>query len=153
MFVNDLFKEQKEFDEKLRINPELTEYKIKARKNLELHVKLSDLANATQCFAYTEDVLPSINDTTIFSKYLDCLKQVLSIGITNHYDNLNELFAQPTEDCLSDQFLNLYIDINDLIISRSEDHFKTLFEDLLTLGSTLGFSEDKIKGGLEKTFN
>ena len=31
MFVNDLFKEQKEFDEKLRINPELTEYKIKAR--------------------------------------------------------------------------------------------------------------------------
>ncbi|MGL4571617.1 MAG: dUTP diphosphatase [Clostridium sp.] len=153
MFVSNLFKEQKELDKKLCINPDLTEYKIKARKNLELHVKLSDLANETHCFAYTQDVLPSVNNTTIFSKYLDCLKQVLSIGVTNQYDNLSDFFAQPTEDCLSDQFLNLYIDINDLIISRSEDHFKTLFEDLLTLGNTLGFSDGEIQNGLEKTFN
>ena len=48
------------------------------------------------------------------------------------------------EDCLSDQFLNLYIDINDLIISPSEDHFLTLLEDTLILGVSLGYSEAEI---------
>ncbi len=77
------------------------------------------------------------------------MQQVLSVGITNEYDNVTEISMQPTEYCLSDQFLNLYIDINDLIISRSEDHFETLFEDLLSLGNTLGFSEQEITEGFQ----
>nr|WP_321835564.1 dUTP diphosphatase [Clostridium butyricum] len=56
----------------------------------------------------------------------------------------------PNDYCLSDQFLNLYIDINDLIASPSMDHYQTLFEDLLSLGLTLGFSEDEISGQFEK---
>ena len=30
------------------------------------------------------------------------------------------------------------------------DHYQTLFEDLLSLGLTLGFSEDEISGQFEK---
>lgn len=145
MFIADLFKIQKSLDEKLCINPELSEYKVKARKNLELHVKISDLANETNCFSYiTNGVLPEVNNDIIFSKYLSCLHQILSVGITNGYENIEEISIQPNEYCLSDQFLNLYIDINDLIISRSEDHFKTLFEDFINLGKSLGFSENSI---------
>ncbi|NRV84845.1 dimeric dUTPase (all-alpha-NTP-PPase superfamily) [Clostridium beijerinckii] len=51
----------------------------------------------------------------------------------------------PNDYCLSDQFLNLYIDINDLIAFPSIDHYLTLFEDLLSLGLTLGFSESQIQ--------
>ncbi|MFR3522834.1 MAG: dUTP diphosphatase, partial [Clostridia bacterium] len=51
---------------------------------------------------------------------------------------------RPNDYCLSDQFLNLYIDINDLIISPSTDHFFTLLEDSLSLGVTLGYSEEEI---------
>lgn len=149
MFVSNLFKIQKELDSKVVINPELDEYKIKARKNLELHVKISDLANETNCFDYKENKDSNFNKETIFKKYLICLQQVLSVGITNEYDNVTEISMQPTEYCLSDQFLNLYIDINDLIISRSEDHFETLFEDLLSLGNTLGFSEQEITEGFQ----
>ncbi len=144
MFVSNLFKVQKELDKKLNINPELDEYKIKARQNLELHIKISDLANETNCFAYTTDTKENIDDNVILSKYVQCLKQVLSVGITNGYDRVDEISIQSNEYCLSDQFLNLYIDINDLIISRSEDHFETLFEDLLSLGYALGFSEQQI---------
>ena len=144
MFISNLFKIQKELDEKLCINPDLDEYKIKARKNLELHIKVSDLANETNCYAYTKNTDIIDNYDIILSKYVDCLKQVLSVGITNGYDNVREISIQPNEYCLSDQFLNLYIDINDLIISRSEDHFKTLFEDFLSIGYTLGFSEQQI---------
>ena len=75
---------------------------------------------------------------------MQCLKQVLTIGINNGYNTLEEVSINHNEYCLSDQFLNLYIDINDLIISRSEDHFETLFEDLLSIGNTLGLSEEEI---------
>ncbi|MDQ0151267.1 dUTP diphosphatase [Eubacterium multiforme] len=151
MFVSNLFKMQKKLDEKLCINPDLDEYKIKARKNLELHIKVSDLANETNCYEYTKNMNNIVNCDVILSKYVDCLKQVLSVGITNGYDNVREISIQPNEYCLSDQFLNLYIDINDLIISRSEDHFKTLFEDFLSIGYTLGFSEQQILDSFENT--
>lgn len=153
MFISNLFKIQKELDKKLNINPELDEYKIKARQNLELHIKVSDLANETNCFAYTTDRKENTDNTVVLSKYVQCLKQVLSVGITNGYDEVDEITIQPNEYCLSDQFLNLYIDINDLIISRSEDHFETLFEDLLSLGSTLGFSEQQIIQEFNKLSN
>lgn len=153
MFISNLFKVQKELDKKLNINPELDEYKIKARQNLELHIKVSDLANETNCFAYTTDRKEKTDNTIVLSKYVQCLKQVLSVGITNGYDEVDEITIQPNEYCLSDQFLNLYIDINDLIISRSEDHFETLFEDLLSLGSTLGFSEQQIIQEFNKLSN
>lgn len=144
MFISNLFELQRENDKKLNINPELDEYKIRARQNLELHVKVSDLASETNCFAYTTDVKSNFDKDVILLKFVKCLKQVLTIGINNGYDILKEVSINHNEYCLSDQFLNLYIDINDLIISRSEDHFETLLEDLLSIGDTLGLSEQEI---------
>ena len=54
---------------------------------------------------------------------------------------------KPNDYCLSDQFLNLFIDLNDLIISPSEDHYITLIEDFISLGITLGYSDSKISNG------
>ena len=144
MFISDLFKLQEENYKKLNINPELDEYKIRARQTLELHVKVSDLASETNCFAYTTDVKNNFNKDVILLKFVQCLKQVLTIGINNGYNTLEKVSINHNEYCLSDQFLNLYIDINDLIISRSEDHFETLLEDLLSIGDTLGLSEEEI---------
>ena len=144
MFISDLFKLQEENYKKLNINPELDEYKTRARQNLELHVKVSDLASKTNCFAYTTDVKNDFDQDVILLKFVQCLKQVLTIGINNGYNTLEEVSINHNEYCLSDQFLNLYIDINDLIISRSEDHFETLLEDLLSIGNTLGLSEEEI---------
>ena len=59
--------------------------------------------------------------------------------------NVSKLIVKPNDYCLSDQFLNLFIDLNDLIISPSEDHYITLVEDFISLGITLGYSESKIK--------
>ncbi|MCR6516183.1 MAG: dUTP diphosphatase [Clostridium sp.] len=144
MFICDLFKIQEDMDKKLSIDGSLDDYKLRARKNLELHVKVSELANVTRCYNYLNDNNLTIDTDAVFDKYLDCIHQVISVGITNGYTSIDDIAVQPTEYCLSDQFLNLYIDINDLIISRSRDHFETLLEDLLSLGNTLGFSKDKI---------
>lgn len=153
MFISNLFKLQEKEYKKLNINPNLDEYKIRARQNLELHVKVSDLASETNCFAYTTDANCDFDKDVILLKFVQCLKQVLTIGVNNGYDTLEEVSVNHNEYCLSDQFLNLYIDINDLIISRSEDHFETLLEDLLSIGDTLGLSEQEITKKFEELSN
>ena len=52
------------------------------------------------------------------------------------------------KDCLEEiERVNSYeptIDLNDLIISPSEDHYLTLVEDFVSLGITLGYSKTQI---------
>ncbi|MGL4847360.1 MAG: dUTP diphosphatase [Clostridium sp.] len=145
MLVCDLFKVQKEIEEKISINQDLDSYKLRARKNLALHIHVSDLANETKCYTYLNDDDLEIDEAIILKKYISCFQLMLSIGLDNKYDcNLKNFAMVPSDYCLSDQFLNLYIDINDLIISKSEDHFETLCEDFLAIGLKLGFDENKI---------
>ena len=145
MLICDLFNIQRNIDSNISINENLNNYKITARKNLELHIKISDLANETKCYTYTNDSDLEIDEDIVLRKYISCFQQILSIGIDNKYDQvLEKIYVAPSDYCLSDQFLNLYIDINDLIISKSEDHFETLCEDFLSIGLQLGFEENKI---------
>ncbi|MDZ7542613.1 dUTPase, partial [Clostridium perfringens] len=123
----------------------LSEYKIWARKHLELHTKLSSLADETKFYKYWIDNDNPINKSVLFEKYLECFDHIFNIGIDRHYDHIKEVVIKPNDYCLSDQFLNLFIDLNDLIISPSDDHYMTLIEDFISLGITLGYSESKIK--------
>ena len=144
MNIISLFEIKREQNKKVVIDTNLNQYKLSARKHLELHIKLSSLADQTKCYKYWVDEDCEIDKNTIFEKYLDFLSQVLIIGIDSNYTDIEEIKVLPNDYCLSDQFLNLYIDINDLIISPSKDHYKTLLEDFISLGVTLGYSENKI---------
>lgn len=144
MNIISLFEIKREQNKKVVIDNNLNQYKLSARKHLELHIKLSSLADQTKCYKYWVDDDCEIDKDTIFEKYLDFLSQVLIIGIDSNYTDITEIKVLPNDYCLSDQFLNLYIDINDLIISPSKDHYKTLLEDFISLGVTLGYSENKI---------
>lgn len=145
MDITSFFKLQKEKNKKVIIDSNLSEYKIWARKHLELHTKLSYLADETKCYKYWISEDQPINMSILFEKYLDCFAHIINLGIDRHYDNIEEVLIKPNDYCLSDQFLNLFIDLNDLIISPSEDHYITLVEDFISLGITLGYSESKIK--------
>ncbi|WP_297638540.1 dUTP diphosphatase [uncultured Clostridium sp.] len=146
MLISDLFQIQKNIDTTVSINEDLSDYKLTARKSLSLHIKISDLANETKCCAYTNDSDAIKDETSVLRKYVSCFQQILSIGNDNEYSiSLESVDAIASDYCLSDQFLNLYIDINDLIISKSEDHFVTLCEDFLSIGLKLGYNENKIR--------
>lgn len=149
MNIQPLFKVQKKYSDSLPINDELTSHKLQVRKNLEFEITLGSLANETNCFNYLKKKIAPINLNSVFNKYINCLSLALSLGIDHKYTDLIAVSMNPNDYCLSDQFLNLYIDINDLIASPSMDHYLTLFEDLLSLGLTLGFSESQI----QNTFN
>lgn len=144
MKIQPLFELQKQYNSQLVINDELSLYKLHARKNLEFEVQLGDLANETRCFNYLKTETEPIDIAVISKKYISCISKILTLGLDNNYDDLTDVLLVPNDYCLSDQFLNLYIDINDLIASPSRDHYLTLFQDFLSLGLTMGFSEDKI---------
>lgn len=150
MNVQPMFEIQKKFNDTLSINTELDSYKLRARKNLQFQIALGELANETICFNYLLKTTRTINMDKIFSKFIVCISQVLTLGIDHNYNYITSVEMIPNDYCLSDQFLNLYIDINDLIASPSMDHYQTLFEDLLSLGLTLGFSEEEISCQFEK---
>lgn len=153
MNIQSMFDIQKNFNDTLSINENLDSYKLRARKNLEFVINLSDLANETTCFNYLAHNAKTIDVDKVFDKYITCISQALSLGIDHNYDDLLEIPMNPNDYCLSDQFLNLYIDINDLIASPSLDHYITLFEDLLSLGLTFGFSEAQIKTKFKHEMN
>lgn len=146
MNIENLFEIQRTIDNNIIFDPSLSKYKVVARQNLELHIKMSDLANETKCYKYWIGDDPILNNDAIFDKYIICLQDILSLGLNNGYYDINdiEIELEESEYCLSDQFLNLYVDINDQVISPSKDHFLTLLEDFLNLSITLGFSIEKI---------
>lgn len=146
MNIKALFEAQNEKNKKIIIDNSLSEYKIWARRHLELHTKISYLADETNCYKYwISEEKDGLNKSVIFEKYLSCFSYIISFGIDRKYDTIEEVKIKPNDYCLSDQFLNLFIDLNDLIISPSEDHYVTLIEDFLSLGITLGYSENTIK--------
>ncbi|WP_066889247.1 dUTP diphosphatase [Clostridium nigeriense] len=145
MEINSFFEKQRERNTQLNIDNTLSEYKIWARKHLELHTKISHLADETKCYKYWIGEDEELNKSVLFEKYLDCFSNIITIGIDRKYDSVEEIPIKPNDYCLSDQFLNLFIDLNDLIISPSEDHYITLVEDFISLGITLGYSETQIK--------
>lgn len=153
MDIANFFPNQKEIDSKIIIDKSLTEYKVLARKNLQLQIKLGQLADETKCYKYWigEDTICDSN--SIFEKYILCFRQILSIGLDKNYSDVTNIVVTPSEFCLSDQFINLYIDINDLMISPSKDHFVTILEDFLSLGVSLGFTESQITEGFHTIGN
>jgi dimeric dUTPase (all-alpha-NTP-PPase superfamily) len=141
MHIANLFKIQENACNDLVIDTTLSEYKILARKHLQLHIAMSDLANETNCYKYWTNNHKVLDDNMIFNKYITCFRHLISLGLYNKYNDVEDIDIELSDYCLSDQFLNLYIDINDLMISPSKDHFITLTEDFLSLGISLGFTE------------
>lgn len=150
MNLDKLFSHQSNINAQLSVDKSLNEYKVTSRKHLALHVKLSDLADETKCFKYWTEKDPKISKQIVLEKYINCLGHILTIGIDKNYVTLDSISINPNDYCLSDQFLNLFIDLNDLIISPSIDHYQTLLEDFISLGISLGFSTNQIE---ERFFN
>lgn len=144
MNIMPMFELNKKINSSIKINPELNAYRLRVRKLLEFEISLGELANETNCYDYSTSIETATDSDLILEKYLNCLSKLITLGIDHNYNDIDNINLLDNDTCLSDQFLNLYIDINDLIVSPCKDHYKTLFEDLLTVGNCLGFSEDFI---------
>ncbi|MDT8718678.1 dUTP diphosphatase [Clostridium sp. 19966] len=143
MNFEKLFDLQHELDGKISVQYDPDSRSLRQDRLLALHVKIAELANETKCFKYWSDQKVSPLQK-ILDKYTDCIYFLLSMGSERGL-TFDELTAKKVEYSLTDQFLNLYIDLNDFIVCSSEDQYLTLFEDFLSLGLSLGFSEKDIE--------
>lgn len=144
MYFKKLFDMQETLDNRIIQNHNLCNESLFSKKILALNVEIGELANETRCFKYWSNKKPSPKEV-ILEEYIDCLHFILSIGIEKHFTDTDNIEAKTSEYKLSDQFCNLYIDVNDFIVCSSKDHYLTLFEDFLTLGRSLRFSDEEIQ--------
>ncbi|MEQ8155510.1 MAG: dUTP diphosphatase [Clostridiaceae bacterium] len=146
MNLQKFFNAQQEVNSRFTVDEKLSESKLTARRFLALHIKISELANETKCFIFWKNSKEEkIVRENVLQKYIKSLSCILNIGLDKKYCDLATIEIKPNDYCLSDQFLNIFIDLNDLIISPSKDHYKTLLEDFISIGISLGYSEHMIE--------
>lgn len=143
MNLEKLFNLQKELDSRILREHNLNGEILFSQKALALQVEVGELANETRCFKYWSKKGPSPVEN-ILEEFVDCLHFILSIGIDKNFEHI-KLTAANYCDKVTEQFLDLFIDINDFLICSSIDHYITLFEDFLSLGIKLGFTEGQIE--------
>jgi dimeric dUTPase (all-alpha-NTP-PPase superfamily) len=143
MDLKKLFDLQRELDSRISKEHHLEEESLFSQKALALQVEFGELANETRCFKYWSTKKPSPKNI-IIEEYVDCLHFILSIGLDKNFDNV-ELSRSCSINKTTDQFLDLFIDMNDFLICSSIDHYTTLFEDFLSLGLNLGFTDKEIE--------
>ena len=142
MNLDELFKLQMELDKKIVEQHALQNRSLVSEKILALQVEIGELANETRCFKYWSTKKPS-DKNVILEEYVDCIHFILSIGLEFNFTDI-AVDSVLLDTKLTDQFISIYIDLNDFMICSSKDHYSTLFEDFLSLGSSIGFSEEDI---------
>lgn len=147
MNLQNLFIMQEKLDKNIIETHNLHNKCLFSEKLLALQVELAELANETRCFKFWSNKGPSSKDV-ILEEYVDCLHFILTIGLDKgfRYSNFN-ISKEDTSLDITNQFLSIYIDINDLMICTSKDQYETLLEDFLCLGVSLGFTEKDIEEG------
>lgn len=151
MNLRKLFSLQKSLDTHMQISYDLVGKSFTTEKILALQVNIANLAAETGCYKYWE-VKSSENKNELLDKYNECLCSILSIGLDKDFSDIDDISFKPLKTDITNQFLNLSIDINDFIVCSSKDHYFTLFEDFLSLGASFNFTEDEIKYSYEKNF-
>lgn len=143
MDLKKLFHLQKDLDSQIIEEHDLENEVLFSQKSLALQVRLGNLANGTGCYKYWSSKSP-VKREIILEEYVNCLHCILSIGIDKKFDDINPSSVKFNYS-ITEQFLDLYVDINDFVICSSEDHYVTLFNDFLSLGKNLGLSELEIE--------
>lgn len=151
MNLKKLFDLQRELDFRIINQHNLNNEVLFSEKALALQVEIGELANETRCFKYWSNKGPS-EKQTILEEYVDCLHFILSIGLDKSFDNIVPQLNK-VDNKLTEQFLDLFIDVNDFLICSSKDHYITLFEDFLSIGLNLDFSETEIEEAYLKKNN
>ena len=143
MNLNKLFQMQDTLDKRIEAEHNLAGVPLLQKKTLSLQVELGELANETRCFKFWSTKKPSSADV-ILEEYVDCLHFILSIGLEKNLEDII-LISKSISSELFEQFLALYVNISDFIVCSSKDNYFTIFQNFLSLGQNLGFSEDDIE--------
>lgn len=145
MDVLQLFKLQKELDERILSEHHLESQNLLEEKTLALLVEVGELANETRCFKYWSKK-PASERSIVLEEYVDGLHFILSIGIDLGVDK-NFLFYKCTQT--SKSAVQLFLDVYTKVITFHEQasitNYIELFTSFILLGEALDFSQDDME--------
>ncbi|MFL0270058.1 dUTP diphosphatase [Candidatus Clostridium radicumherbarum] len=151
MNLQKLYDYQNKLDEEIQSKIDTQGKLLLYQKLLALQVKVGELANETKCFHYwTSRKIQSRK--RILEKYIEAIYLILSIGVEKGFTE-TDFEVKEVEYELTENFLNLFVDMNDFMVCSSKDHYITIIEDLLSLSLFLGFTEDDILNANSQVFS
>ncbi len=150
MNLEKLYEFQRKLDNEMQDRLDVQEKSLLTQKILALQVKIGELASETQCFKFWVTKKLTMK-RRLLEKYIDCIYITFSVGIEKGFTE-TEFEVKEVEYELTDQFLNMFIDLNDFMVCSSKDNYITLMEALLSLGLMFGFTEDDILNGNNKLY-
>lgn len=77
-------------------------------------------------------------------KYTDCLGSIINVGIEFGYTDIDIDREELIDYDLAQTFINIYLDVNELLIVASRDSYEELFKDFMTLARLLKLSRKEI---------
>lgn len=146
IFLKDLLAKQLELDTTINELHQVSHATTKEERFLALLVEIGELANETRCFKYWS-LKPSSAREILLDEYADGLHFLLSLGIVFGFDldtvSYEEVGTSKKE--VTNQFLKVYVHINDFHQSEKQKDFILLFKAFLQLGSALSFTSEDIR--------
>ncbi|MEI4800001.1 dUTP diphosphatase [Bacillus sp. NPDC077411] len=145
MDLLQLFKLQKELDDRITKEHNLEPKKLLKEKMLALLVEIGELANETRCFKYWSNK-PASERQVVLEEYVDGLHFILSIGIDLGIDK-NFLFYKCalTNKTQVEIFLDVYAKAIRFNEQPSITNYIELFTSYLRLGQALDFGQEEIE--------
>lgn len=137
------FNMQKDLDDYIEKNHNLTNKNLFKEKCLALQVELSELANETRCFKFWSTKSSSAKET-ITEEYVDGIHFIMSLGLEQDLTYTKQVIGKG-EKILTDQFIKIYKYIIDFMESPNEKHYHNLFKGYLQLGELLNITEAELQ--------
>lgn len=111
---------------------------------LALLVELGELANETRCFKFWSHKKANERDV-ILEEYVDNIHFILSLGLTTDFRYESKEAVQPINNSLTDQFVRCFTACTVFNEKRSKETYQAMFDSLLQIGLSLGFSTTDIQ--------
>jgi dimeric dUTPase (all-alpha-NTP-PPase superfamily) len=151
MDIDNLLIFQRERDKSILKSHNLEGQSLLTKKILAFQVSIGELAAETNCYDFWSES-KKIDKNLILEKYIKSLQSLVSIGIEKDFSELT-LEDKELDLEITEQFLNLFIDTNDLIVCSSKDNYITLMEDFFSIGKSLGLDPNIIKFNYIKQYS
>ncbi|MFC4556638.1 dUTP diphosphatase [Virgibacillus kekensis] len=140
---SDLYNMQKQLDDYIEAEHELTDKDLFREKYLALLVELGELANETRCFKFWSNK-PRSDKAVVLEEYVDGVHFLLSLGLEKGLQ-FSGAISRPVENSETEQFNQVFAACTNFNENPSTDNYEQLFESFLLLGNILGFNEQDIK--------
>ncbi|MBP1947739.1 dUTP diphosphatase [Virgibacillus litoralis] len=140
---SELYTMQKQLDNYIESQHDLTGKDIFEEKNLALLVELGELANETRCFKFWSKK-PRNEDAVILEEYVDGIHFILSLGLEKGYEYTSTRTGNSSRS-ETEQFNHVF---NACVIFKQQPtqaNYEVLFEYYLQLGELLGFDEEAVQ--------